>query len=139
MAGITLESDFNFTPITQLAKVFPSLNGRFLSLVGKRSREVLKMKYLSGQEITLRAFPTDSKGRPTIVSDVNRKKDTVKIYSYPVNLFEKGRRLRNGQREAGKFIITKKLKQDVQVNLDKYINDFENRVLEPELDKRGLS
>lgn len=138
MAILKAEVQFNFEPIQRLIKIFPDLNGRFLSLVGKRGRTLLKQSYLSGQELTLRSFPKDRKGKFTITSDVNKKRDQVKIYSYPVNLFEKGRLLRSGRKEPGKFIITKKLKQDVMSRMGSYIGQFENKILNPEIKKAGL-
>ena len=138
MAVLKADVNFNTKPIQQLIQVFPSFNGRLLSLIGKRARLMLKMQYLSGQELNLKAFPLDKAGRQTITSDVNKKRTFVKIYSYPVNLFERGRRLRSGAKEPGKFIITKKLKQSVLSKTGTYINEFENRILEPDIKKIGL-
>ena len=138
MAILKADVQFNFEPIQRLIKIFPDLNGRFLSLVGKRGRTILKQRYLSGQELTLRAFPRDKKGKFTITSDVNKKRTQVKIYSYPVNLFERGRLLRSGRKEAGKFIITRKLKQDVMSRMGSYISEFENKIINPEIKKVGL-
>lgn len=138
MAILKADIDFNFEPIQKLIKIFPDLNGRFLSLIGKRSRALLKQNYLSGQELNLRVFPRDRNGKYTITSDVNKKQDQVKIYSYPVNLFEKGRLLRSGRKEPGKFIITRKLKQDVMSRTGTYIQQFENKILKPEIKKVGL-
>ena len=111
MAILKAEFTTNLESIRQLIQIFPELNGRFLSLVGKRARTILKEEFLSGQDLNLQAFPRDKMGRFTITSDVNRKRTQVKIYSYPVNLFERGRILRSGRKEPGKFIITRKLKQ----------------------------
>ena len=138
MAILRAEFEFNLKPIFDLIQIFPELRGRLLALIGKRARTILKERYLSGQEITLRAFPTDRQGRRTIVSDVNKQRSSVKIYSYPVNLFERGRRLRSGRKEPGKYIITRKLKQDVMAGLAGYVREFEEKILEPEIKKRGL-
>lgn len=138
MAILKAEVDIDFKPILQLAVIFPELNGRFLALVGKRARVLLKEEYLSGQELMLNAYPKDKKGNYTIVSDVNKKRTQVKIYSYPVNLFERGRMLRSGKKERGKYIITRKLKQAVLNRTASYANEFQARVLEPELKKAGL-
>lgn len=138
MAVLRPEVSFKFDGIRQLVVAFPSLSGRLLALIGKRARTTLKDKYLSGQEINLRAFPLDRNGRRTIVSDVNKQRTAVKVYSYPANLFERGRTLRNGSKEAGKYIITKKLKQSVMSGMSSYVREFESRILEPELKKKGL-
>lgn len=138
MAILKAEFTTNLESIRQLVQIFPELNGRFLSLVGKRGRTILKEEYLSGQDLTLKAFPKDKLGRFTITSDVNRKRTQVKIYSYPVNLFERGRMLRSGRKEPGNFIITRKLKQAVMSRMGSYVNEFEDQILNPELRKAGV-
>ncbi len=138
MAILKADVQFNFQPIYDLAKVYPEINGRLLALVGKRSRILLREKYLSGQELTLKPGPFGRSGKLLITSDVNRRRDQVKIYSFPLNLFEKGRMLRSGRKEAGKFIITRKLKADVNSRMSSYVREFENKILQPEIDKVGL-
>lgn len=138
MAVLKAEVEFDFSPIQELVRLFPELGGRYLSLVGKRSRVLLKEQLLSGQEITLNAYPTDSKGKNTITSDVNKKRTQVKIYSYPANLFERGRMLNSGKKERGKYIITKKLKGLVEPRIPNYIAEFESRILNPEIHNIGL-
>lgn len=138
MAIIKAEASFNTHPIQKLIAIFPDLAGGFLALVGSRARRLLKQEYLSGQELNLEAHPKDAKGRYTITSDVNKKRTQVKIYSYPVNLFETGRRLRDGTKEAGKFIITRKLKNAVSSRMANYVSDFENKILNPKIKGAGL-
>lgn len=138
MAGLTFEADFNFKPIQDLINIFPELNGRFLALVGKRGRQILKEEYFSGQAIDLRAFPKDSRGRNTITSDVNKKRTVTKIYSYPNNLFERGRRLRSGRKEKGNYVVTRKLKSAITGRMASYTREFETRVIEPEAKRIGL-
>lgn len=123
---------FNVKELQTLVKAFPSLGAEFLESVGQKSKTYLKEQLLSGQELTLRAYPTDKAGRPTInvVKGPKRarvKKD-VKIFSYPVNLFEKGRALPGGGREPGRYIITRKLKQAVAQNMGGYIAQFEKGI-----------
>jgi len=128
MGILKFEIEYNNATVISLLKKIPELSGRYLSLIGKRARTILKENYLSGQELNLRAFPEDKIGRKTITSDVNKKRDTTRIYSYPVNLFEKGRRLRSGRKEPGKYIITKKLKQEVISGLSSYQREFETAI-----------
>jgi len=139
MAVLRADVDFEFEGLQKLARIYPELNGRFLSLVGKRSRILLKEQYLSGQEIDLRKFPKDKRGRYTIVSDVNKRRTSVKIWSFPVNLFERSRTWSNGRREAGKYIITRKLKKAVAARMAGYVNEFERKILNEEIKKVGLS
>ena len=134
MAILKAEVEFETGFINELAKAIPQINGGFLSFVGSRARTLLKEKYLSGQEIDLSAFPTDRIGRYTVTSDVNKRQTETKIYSYPVNLFEKGRTLRDGSTEPGKYIITKKLKQSVMMGMTGYTTEYERRI-QKDLDK----
>lgn len=138
MAYLKAEVEFDLSSLFEIKKMLPSMNGRLLSLIGKRARTILKEQYLSGQELTLNAFPRDKIGRYTITSDVNRNRNAVKIYSYPVNLFEYGRMLRSGKKEPGKHIITRKLKQAVYSGIGSWINEAEKVILEDEIKKAGL-
>jgi len=138
MAILKVETDFNFKPLKRLLVLFPDLSGRLLALIGKRSRTLLREKYLSGQELTLKAGDRDKSGKYMISSDVNKSRTQTKIYAYPVNLFERGRLLRSGRKEAGKFIITKKLKQDVMMRVGGYAREFEKKILQGELKKAGI-
>ncbi len=139
MAVLKADIDFNFEHIKELALIFPELNGKLLRFIGGKSRKMLKINWLSGNDINLMAYPTDKKGRYTITSDVNRKRTFVKIYSYTMNLFERGRILRDGSKEPGKYTITKKLKMGVMSKTGSYINEYEKEILEPELKRLGLS
>ncbi len=138
MALLRADIQFNFEGIQKLAIIYPEINGRLLALIGSRARTTLKEDFLSGQELTYKSFGRDKRNRPFITSDVNKKRTQTKIYSYPANLFEKGRLLRSGRKEAGKFIITRKLKQSVMSKMSTYVSEFENKILEPEIKKAGL-
>lgn len=133
--GMSASVDFNISSFTKMAGMIPSLNGVFLGVIGRDARTTLKEKYLSGQEITLRAFPKDRAGRHTIVSQMDKGKTMVRIYSYPVNFFETGRKLRDGRLESGKYIITKKLKSDVFGKMSMYQAKFE-RIMQNEINAR---
>ena len=138
MAVLKATLDVNLKPLKELAKQFPDFRGGWLAYMGREARHTLKKDYLSGQEINLRKFPRDSKGRYTITSDVNKRRTSVKVYAYPANLFERGRMLRSGRKEAGKYIITRKLKQAVASKQSSYIGYIENNLLQRDLKKVGL-
>lgn len=138
MAGFKFSSDWERGIFDNLIKRWPDLAGELLGYIGAAGRSTLKKKYLSGQMIELRAYPRDKLGRYTITSDVNRLKTAVKIYSYPVNLFEKGRGLRSGGREPGMYIITRRLLGDMKVMVPRMAAEFENGVLRRTLKKEGL-
>lgn len=121
MSGIRVRVEWNLEVFNALAANMPELNARFLAAIGAKAKGILRKKYLSGQKLDLTAYPTDKLGRRTITYSVRKGRGDVRIYSYPVNLFEKGRRLRSGARESGKYIITKHLKADVDMFLPEFV------------------
>lgn len=132
---IDVGAEVDIAKLVKLTSMIPGVSGTYLGIIGKDARLMLKKKYLSGQEIDLRVYPLDKRKYHTVTSQISKNNSFVRIYSYPVNLFEKGRKLPNGQREPGKFIITKKLKSDVNSKMAGYKSTFE-RVLQKEIDKR---
>jgi hypothetical protein len=137
MAGLTI--DFNDKAFEALLKelkiLFPEIRAQALGYVGNEGRKTLKMKFLSGQEIDLRAYPVDKAGRRTITYSVGKDARYVKISSYPVNLFERGRRLKSGSKESGKRIITKKLKQVMMSDMARLTTEFDNKYLKKKVSK----
>ena len=126
-----LDSKFN-----QLVKAWPDTAFHLHRTIGKQGRKELRWGFLNGQEIKLRSnedAPQDALGRFLVNSYASQK--GVQLSSYPVNLFEKGRGLRDGSREAGKYIITRKLKGVVSSNLTAWIAKFEAITLQKEFDK----
>lgn len=99
----------DFESFRKFVRAFPELRLRFMSSVGKRGRGILKTELLSGQDLDLSAYPTDSLGRHTISSKVNRRATGVDIRSYPVNLYDGGRTLRSGEAATPTGTITVKL------------------------------
>lgn len=134
MAGLKIEINANLSDFRKLITAMPSLRAEFLSKIGKRGRLTLKGSLLSGQELNI-TKDIDSKGRHTISNKVGKLANSVAIKSYPVNLFERGRMLRNGRKESGRRIITSKLKTLVDSNLQTWSNQVERETLDPEFDK----
>jgi hypothetical protein len=135
MAILKAEIDFDLDGLNKLAKQFPDFSGGLLQLVGSKSRKVLYNKYLRGADINLSAYPKNSKGQYTIISDVNKKQTEVKIYSPTMMLFNNPHKLRSGSMSEGKYTITRKLKQDIMMNVAGYTKEFETRFLQKALDK----
>lgn len=131
---INVGVEYKISELVRLKKMIPGVSGTYLGIIGKDARQILKKKYLSGQEINLKVYPLDKRNYHTVTSQVDKSNTFVRIYSYPVNLFEKGRKLRSGKKESGKFIITKKLKSDVSSKMSAYQVKFE-RILQNEIDK----
>ncbi len=137
MAGLTADLDFNFKWVRELATKLPDFNGKYLSYIGSKARSTLYSRYFKGQELNINpsVYPKNSRNQYIIYSDVNKKQTETKVYSPIMRFFESGRTLRDGTKEAGKFVITQKLRSDVVSGLSGYANDFENRILQKELNK----
>jgi hypothetical protein len=119
----------------KLQKSFPDLRAQVLGLVGSEGKRRLKERLLSGQEINLRKYPYDKMGRRTAQYTIGKGAQHVSISSYPVNLFEKGRKLRSGNKEPGKFILTKKLKNIMAADLQGILQEADKKILQEMLNK----
>jgi len=135
MAVLKAEIDFQLEGLNKLAKQFPDLSGSLLALIGSRSRDVLYNKYLRGEDLNLTKYPKNTASAWTVVSDVNKRQNQVKIYSPVVQLFNNPHRLRDGSMSEGKYTITRKLKQDIMMGVAGYTKEFETRFLQKALDK----
>lgn len=136
MARLIFEYDnrqFDF--MRKLVEIFPQVRAQLLGYVGNEGKRNLKIKLLSGQELNLRKYPEDKRGRRTVGYSINRRADMVSISSYPVNLFERGRRLRGGKKEPARNIIRGRLKGIMQSDLQRILNEFDSKFLEKEMKK----
>jgi hypothetical protein len=95
-----------------LAEAFPEMTTKILARVGFLSGLRLYEETVSGGKITYRdtrtgdkGWPLSKSGRGLVKYHVNKRNKSVSITSFPLNLFEKGRRLRDGTREAGRHIM----------------------------------
>lgn len=136
MARLIFEYDnrqFDF--MRKLVEMFPQIRAQMLGYVGKEGKDILKTRLLSGQSLDLRKYPYDKRGRRTVGYSINRRADQVSISSYPVNLFERGRRLRSGKKEPARNIIRGRLKGIMQSDLQRILNEFDSKFLEKEMKK----
>ena len=139
MAGLSASFSDTLTPeIQRFARIFPDLNRSFLGRLGSRAAGYLRNDLLSGQALNLKRDELDAKGHRMVTYGVNRRKTNVRIYAYPANLFEKGRTLRDGSRESGRYIVTKQLRAIVSQRLGADIVAIEKRTYEAYFKSRGL-
>ena len=96
----------NFDEVDNLIKRFPHLKKSFMSSISYQAKELLYNQYLKGKAINLRGKRKDKRGR-FLVSSKFVRGDKIKVASYPLNLFENGRILRDGKKESGKKVMTK--------------------------------
>lgn len=137
MADIKVEyDDKDFQKfLSSMRNFFPEISAQLLGFIGSRAKSILRFKFLSGQELNLKAYPKDRLGHPTISYSIGRKAKYVKISSYPLNLFEKGRKLRSGEKETGKHIMKRKFKQYMMSQIPKLTNEFDNTILKRKVEK----
>jgi len=118
-----------------VAKRFPDIRQHFFRSILKFGRLTLKgMVSGVGAPVHLTAIPTDKAGKHTIKTRVNRKKTGGSITSYPLNLFENGRTLRSGRVEPGKYIITKKLKSQMDSRMQSVADRAVRTIIQKEFD-----
>jgi len=123
-----------FLFMNRLRDMFPELQAQTLGFVGAESKKILKEKFLSGQDINLKKDKKDKKGRRTFSYSVGKGAKSVTIASYVLNLFERGRMLRSGEREAGKKVYPR-LKNQVEGQMNKILNEFDGKYLQRKINK----
>lgn len=134
MAGIKLKAEMNTGSIRKLAKLFPDMKVRVMARIGTRSHKSLK-SLINSSGIDLTVYPKSADGRFTISNRVQRRGNAVTVKSFPLNLFENGRTLRNGKKEAPRKIITVKLRTVVNASLSSWVNQADREILEKEFKK----
>lgn len=127
MAGLKMDVTFKLKGLATLVNSWSALKVEFLHDVAKQGRLTLKGRLLSGQEIRVDKNK-NKRGFYNIRSRVGKRGNSAYITSPPTNLFERGRGLRGGGKEAGKYIITRKLKGLVDANMSAYTAQFERKL-----------
>ena len=115
---------FDVDDIKKIIKAFPATASRVMGRVGHQAAEFAKKKYLSekGPNTLLYRGWKDKKGRHKILWSVQRGGRSVNISSYPLNLFERGRMLRSGKMEKGRYILSRRLRADVKSMQTQWLN-----------------
>ena len=108
---------------------FPEMRSRYLGFTASKIKHLVKSQFLSGQEILL-TKSQDARGRSMVNYRILRRGERARLTSIPMNLFERGRRLRSGEREQGKWVVTRKAPRSAQVHLDAWAKEFEAEVME---------
>ncbi len=116
-----------------LVKTFPDLRMAFLAHVSKQGREMLRFDLLSGQALKLKSNIKDKRGRYLVSGRVG-KRSTVTFSSYPTNLFERGRTLRDGKKEPGQHIIKRQFKGLLGGRIQTVADRAYNRILRKHMD-----
>lgn len=143
MAGLaaTYKDDMTHR-IVKLAAVFPEAQRELLGRLGYQGTGYLREDLLSGQELNVKdmdsEIPTDKAGHRMVRFAVNKRGTHVKIFAYPVNLFEKGRGLRSGKREAGRYILSRKLRSIMASRMDADLAVISSKTFESRLKAMGF-
>lgn len=113
---------------------FPKEQVSLLSSIAKKGREVLRSDLLSGQALNLKSSEKDIRGRYLIQGRVG-KRMSVNFSAYPVNLFERGRKLKDGSSESPKFIITGAFKNLMVTRLQGFSDQAFTRTIKTLVEK----
>lgn len=131
-SGIKYGVEFNpglFDSVQQIGRILPEVRARALGWVGAKGADLLYNNFLQGQAIRLKSRK-DVKGRRTVSYSIGKRAQWVSISSYPMNLFERGRLLRSGRREAGKHVITGRFRTMMESSLQGIIDSFDQQHLQ---------
>lgn len=106
---------------------FPQMRSRYLGFTATKLKRLMKSQFLSGQEILL-TKDRDAMGRSMIDYRIARRGERARLTSIPMNLFERGRTLRSGQREGGKWVLTRKVPEQARSLVQGWATEFEREV-----------
>jgi len=123
--------------IATLARNFPELRVRLLSSVGAHGRVTLKGILMSGDDVFhLLSFPYGASGKKrTIASKVFRKGHSVRINSFPLNLYTSGRTLRSGVKQEPSLLFPKFVQLMQAKELQNAVDSAEKEILDKEFKK----
>ena len=132
--SIKVQYSSSFKKLNSLVTSFPELKVRVLSMIAKEGRLLLRNQFLSGQYIKYKKGEKDRRGVYLVSGRVGRR-SSIAFASYPMNLFERGRRLRGGGKEPGKYVITRHFKGALNANLQNFVNKADKEILQKEFKK----
>lgn len=139
MAGLSLKADFSeLTRFEDLRRQFPEFSARLLGFIGTQGKIELKEQLLSGKELNVmgsNAFSTNTAGRRMVGHSVVRGGRVGKIFSPIVKLFEYKTYGHGRVVGPGKKILSVKLRAIVDQNIQKWSDEFDNSILQREVDR----
>jgi len=133
---IRIDKAGEFPDFEVLFKAFPRLSARILGYIGKEAAvELAAMMERGTQGVTFRNMDGNRRAigggsRRMITYSIGRGLKWVAISSFPLNLFEGGRTLRSGKREAPRNIIRKKLRAGFSGRLQSIINNADKLIVD---------
>lgn len=119
--GLTLRVEADTRGLQEFVKASPYIQVHLLTIIAKRGREIMRDELLSGQALNLKRQTKDKAGRHMISGRPGRN-FSITWKSYPVNLFERGRKLRDGSKEPGRRIIGERFRSIMQNRLQNLAN-----------------
>ena len=131
---VELQQEGEFPDFKKLMNTFPQLKARILGYIGKQAAvELAGMMERGEQGITFRNMDGNRKSRGSrrmITYSIGRGLKWVAVSSFPLNLFEGGRILRSGRREAARNIIRGKLASDFSGRLTSVIQEADKLIVD---------
>jgi hypothetical protein len=142
MAGIKFNLDRQAKNLIKLAKGYNFILARLMLGLGKKGMYELRKMFLSGQYLQFRNYTTQgntglyslSGHKKMITSSLSKDKSQIKISSFPLNLFEKGRAGYN-DKPIYRAILGTKLKNEIEGNLSSWAENYSDTIINGELNK----
>ena len=124
-----------------MMRQFPELNARILGYLGKEAAVELAGMMEQGEKgITFRNMRSNRKssgGRRMITYSIGRGLKYVRVSSFPLNLFEGGRRLRSGAREPARNILRGTLAGAMSAKMGSAIEGAERLIVDDWFNKNA--
>ncbi|MDR1390666.1 MAG: hypothetical protein LBJ31_11915 [Treponema sp.] len=124
----------NFPDFETLARQFPGLGARVLGYLGKQAAiELAGMMEAGTDGVQFRQMSGNRKsrgGRRMVTYSVGKGAKYARVSSFPLNLFEGGRKLRSGGKEPARNIIRGKLKGSFSARMEGLIGEAENLIVD---------
>jgi hypothetical protein len=105
------------------------MRSRYLGFTADKLKDLMKSQFLSGQEIMLKTS-RDPLGRSMVNYRIANRGEKARLTSIPMNLFERGRMLRSGKKERGKWVVTRKVPKAAQPYVTNWAREFEKVLLQ---------
>lgn len=134
MSVLRIKTEGSLKGFKKFGDDIPGAFVHYLTSLSKKGRMLLRKDLLSGQALNLKSDLKDSRGIH-LISGKPTKNFSITFASYPTNLYERGRTLRDGKKEPGRYIITRQFKNLLNANLQGFSEESLRTTLKKRADR----
>jgi len=131
MAGMNFKLEWNDEELqkmmSSLRHIYPELSARMLGRIGRRGKQLLFDNFLSGQELKYKNSNMKAGKKRTVKYTVGKRATEVKITSFPLNFFERGREYETWK-DPARNILKKKFKSFLNGKISGIVKEFDKEI-----------